>query len=85
MHVLERDSFICHLGKNAHRIATYRAAAFDVTGRKTSATLSAIFRFAHKTARQEVVSSTVILETQAAWHLPSTNVSTFAVTSYHAD
>ena len=34
-------------------IAQYRAAAFDVTGRKTSATVSAIFRFAHKTARQE--------------------------------
>jgi len=34
-------------------------------------TLSVIFRFAHKTARQELVSSTVILETQAAWHLPS--------------
>jgi len=26
---------------------------FDVTGRKTSATLSDTFRFAHKTARQE--------------------------------
>ena len=26
---------------------------FDVTGRKTSATLSILFRFAHKTARQE--------------------------------
>ena len=31
----------------------YRAAAFDVTGRKTSATLSVIFCFAHQTARQE--------------------------------
>jgi len=31
----------------------YRAAAFDVTGRKTSATLSDILRFTHKTARQE--------------------------------
>ena len=57
----------------------HRAAAFDVTGRKTSATLSVIFRFAHKTARQEIVSSTVILEMQAAWNLPSTTVSTFAV------
>jgi len=34
-------------------IAQYRAAAFDVTGRKTSATVSVIFRFTHKTARQE--------------------------------
>ena len=57
----------------------YRAAVFDVTGRKTSATLSVILHFAHKTARQEIVSSTVILEMQAAWHLPSTTVSTFAV------
>jgi len=31
----------------------YRAAAFDVAGCKTSATLSVIFRFTHKTARQE--------------------------------
>ena len=30
-----------------------RAAAFNVTGRKTSATLSVLFRFAHKSARQE--------------------------------
>jgi len=31
----------------------HSAAAFDITGRKTSATLSDIFRFTHKTARQE--------------------------------
>jgi len=31
----------------------HRAAAFDVTDRKTFATLSVILRFAHKTARQE--------------------------------
>ena len=31
----------------------YRVAVFDVTGRKTSATLSIIFRFTHKIARQE--------------------------------
>ena len=30
-----------------------RAAAFDIKGRKTSATLSVIFHFTHKTARQE--------------------------------
>jgi len=44
----------------------YRVTAFDVTCHKTSATLSVILRFAHKTARQKVVSSMVILETQAA-------------------
>ena len=57
----------------------YRAAAFDVTGRKTFATLSVILRFAHKIARQEIVSSTVILEMQTAWNLRSTTVSTVAV------
>ena len=31
----------------------YRAAAFDVTGRKTTETSSVIFRFSHKTAWQE--------------------------------
>jgi len=57
----------------------YRAAAFEVTGRKISATLSDILRFAHKTARQESISSTVILETRGAWNLRSTTVSTVAV------
>ena len=37
------------------------AAAFDVTGRKTSVTLSVIFL--SQPARQEIVSSPVILET----------------------
>ena len=32
---------------------SYRAAAFDVTGRKTTETSSVIFRFSHKTAWQE--------------------------------
>jgi len=57
----------------------HRAAVFDLTGHTTSTTLSVIFRFAHKTARQETVSSTVILETQAAWSLRSTTVSIVAV------
>ena len=34
-------------------VTLYRAAVFDVTGCKTSATLSVICRFAHNTARQE--------------------------------
>ena len=50
-----------------HFLVLYTAAAFDVTGRKTSATLS------------DKVSSAVIFETQAAWHLPSTTVSTVTV------
>ena len=33
--------------------SSYRAAAFDVTGRKTTETSSVIFRFSHKTAWQE--------------------------------
>jgi len=36
-----------------HDVLKYRAAAFDVTGRKTFATLFVILRFAHKIARQE--------------------------------
>ena len=40
-------------GMEVPTFGLYRAAAFDVTGRKTSATLSVIFRFAYKTARQE--------------------------------
>ena len=59
-----------------------RAAAFDVTGRKTTETSSVIFRFSHKTAYahgKKAVISTVILETQAARNLRSTTVSTITV------
>ena len=52
----------------------YRALASDVTGRKTTETPSVILRFFHKTVWQEVVISTVILETQAARNLRSTTV-----------
>jgi len=57
----------------------YRAAAFDVTGRKTFATLSVILRSLIRLQGKKVVSSTVILETPAAWSLQSTTVSTVAV------
>ena len=42
---------------------------------ETSATLSVIFHFARKNAGQE---SSKFSETQAAWNLPSTTVSTVA-------
>jgi len=54
-------------------------AAFDVTGRRTCVTPAVRFHFIFKNAWQEVVSSTVTLETQAAWNLPSTTVSTVSV------
>ena len=51
----------------------YRAAAFDVTGRKTSATLSNILRFAHKTARQE----------SSKFYSDLRNASSLALTKYY--
>ena len=38
---------------NSDHYRHYRAAAFDVTGRKTTETPSVILRFSHKTAWQE--------------------------------
>ena len=54
-------------------LKAYRAAAFDIIGRKISATPSTIFRFIRKNAGKKVVSST---EMQAAQNLPSSVVST---------
>jgi len=51
----------------------YRAAAFDVKGRKTSATLSVIFRFACKTARQE----------SSKFYSDLRNASSLALTKYY--
>ena len=51
----------------------YRAAAFDVTGRKTSATLSVIFCFAHQTARQE----------SSKFYSDLRNASSLALTKYY--
>jgi len=43
-----------HGASGVHDVhGAYRAAVFDITGRKTSATLSVLFRFAHKNAGQE--------------------------------
>jgi len=50
-----------------------KAAAFDVTDRKTTTIPSVAFRLQGK----EVVRSRVILETQAAWNLPSTTVNCY--------
>ena len=54
-------------------VSHYRAAAFDVTGRKSTETPSVIFIRLHG---KKVVISTVVLEMQAA---RSTTVSTVAV------
>ena len=67
------------LYKSIYGTSYHRAAAFDITGRKTTETPSVILRFSHKTAWQEAAISTVILETQAARNLRSTTVSTVAV------
>ena len=53
--------------------ALYRAAAFDVTGHKISATLSDILRFAHKTARQE----------NSKFYSDLRNVSSLELTKYY--
>ena len=54
-------------------------AAFDVTGRRMCVTSAVRFHFTFKNALQEVVSSTVTLETEAAWNILSITVSTVAV------
>ena len=50
-----------------------RAAAFDVTGRKTSATLSVLFGLAHKTAMQE----------SSKFYSDLRNASSLALTKYY--
>ena len=54
-------------------------AAFDVTSHKTAATPSVRFHLFVRMQGKKVVRSTVILEMQAAWNLPSTTVSTVTV------
>ena len=51
----------------------YRVAVFDVTGRKTSETLSVIFHFTHKTAGQE----------SGKFYSDLRNASSLALTKYH--
>ena len=71
--VLVYRNLICYMVhvQNAHWL--HRAAAFDVTGCKTSATLSVLFRFAHKTARQE----------SSKFYNDLRNASSLALTKYY--
>ena len=58
---------------NKNTLYNNRAAAFEVTGRKTPATLSVLFLFAHKTVRQE----------SSKFYSDLRNASSLALTKYY--
>jgi len=66
---VESETELAKVLKNVHN----RVAAFDVAGCKTSATLSVIFRFAHKTASQE----------SSKFYSDLRNASSLALTKYY--
>jgi len=67
--------FTCNCaGYLTHKVfSNYRAAAFDVTGRKAFTTLSVLFCFAHKSERQE----------SSKFYSDLRNASSLALTKYY--